>query len=110
MGGAAEKETSAEFCDKFWFCYRADWCVWPAAQYVNFAFLAPKYRVVYVSFVSALWDIFLSYAKFDEGATDSSVEVAPNTVVTSSTVSTTSATSVATTSLSTSAACIETFE
>lgn len=41
----------------------ADWMVWPGAQFINFFYLHPKYRVLYVNFVTMLYNVFLSYIK-----------------------------------------------
>lgn len=37
-----------------------NWKVWPAAQLVNFAFVPPAFRVLYVNSVSFFWTIYLS--------------------------------------------------
>lgn len=42
---------------------QTDWSVWPAAQFINFYFLPPHYRVLYVNVVTTLYNVFLSHIK-----------------------------------------------
>lgn len=43
-----------------------DCLYWPPVQYVNFAYVDTKYRVLYVNITTVFYDIMLSYIKYDE--------------------------------------------
>jgi hypothetical protein len=37
-----------------------NWCVWPAANLVNFYAVPDRFRVLYTNVVGALWSVYLS--------------------------------------------------
>lgn len=59
-------ECTQELKAKFMTVYITDWLVWPFAQFINFHYLHPKYRVIYVNAVTTLYNVFLSYVKHDD--------------------------------------------
>lgn len=67
LQGHSVAENLNEFRRKFWDYYLAELSVWPAAQMINFLFLHPQYRVLFVNAVTLGWNIYLSYLKHRNG-------------------------------------------
>ncbi|XP_060082513.1 mpv17-like protein 2 [Ylistrum balloti] len=66
MEGRGVDGALQEVKDKFLTVYVIDWFVWPPAQFINFYFLPKKFRVVYVSCLTLIWNTFLSWYKHRE--------------------------------------------
>ncbi|XP_059196391.1 mpv17-like protein 2 [Centropristis striata] len=63
LEGHSLSNSFKDFKGKFLELYRTDCCVWPPAQLINFYFVAPRFRVIYVNCVDCLWGVYLSYLK-----------------------------------------------
>ena len=48
---------------KFFPTLIANWKVWPGVQLVNFTFVPPEYRVLFVNVVAIGWNTYLSYVQ-----------------------------------------------
>ncbi|EDV97211.1 mpv17-like protein 2 [Drosophila grimshawi] len=59
-------EVKDEIRSKALTLYFAEWTVGPAAQLINFFFVAPQYRVLYDNFVSLGFDIYTSRVKYSK--------------------------------------------
>lgn len=59
-------EVREEIEDKAWTLYKAEWTVWPAAQFINFFLITPKYRVFYDNIVSLGYDVYTSRVKYSK--------------------------------------------
>ncbi|XP_055627807.1 mpv17-like protein 2 [Toxorhynchites rutilus septentrionalis] len=66
LEGNSVRRCSDELADKFWVIYTADWLIWPPTQFINFYFLSPKYRVLYINGITMLYNVFLCYIKHND--------------------------------------------
>eukprot|EP01117_Protostelium_nocturnum_P006617 TRINITY_DN2381_c0_g2_i1.p1 TRINITY_DN2381_c0_g2~~TRINITY_DN2381_c0_g2_i1.p1 ORF type:complete len:287 (+),score=101.13 TRINITY_DN2381_c0_g2_i1:185-1045(+) len=44
----------------YWPTLKANWVLWPAANFINFKLVPPHYRLLYVSVVAFFWNIYFS--------------------------------------------------
>ncbi|XP_014773370.1 mpv17-like protein 2 [Octopus bimaculoides] len=63
LEGKGWKVAVGELKEKFLTIYMMDWLIWPPSQFINFYFLPTRFRVVYVCFITLIWDALLSYIK-----------------------------------------------
>lgn len=54
-----------EVKNKFAVLYRAEWLVWPPAQFINFYFLPTRFRVLYDNTISLGYDVYTSQVKYN---------------------------------------------
>jgi len=50
--------------------YLAEWIIWPPAQFLNFAFLPTRFRVLYDNLISLIFDTYTSYVKHEVDLVD----------------------------------------
>ncbi|XP_034655930.1 mpv17-like protein 2 [Drosophila subobscura] len=66
--GLLERQSWEEFreevMEKAVVLYMAEWTFWPAAQFVNFFLIKPRYRVFYDNSMSLGYDIYTSGVKY----------------------------------------------
>ncbi|RWS24032.1 coiled-coil domain-containing protein 58-like protein [Leptotrombidium deliense] len=59
--GRTPKECIVNFKNNFPLVFAVDCCIWTPLQAVNFYFLPPKYRFLYVATITLLYDVFFSF-------------------------------------------------
>ncbi|XP_058801460.1 mpv17-like protein 2 [Phymastichus coffea] len=50
---------------KLYDTWKVDCMFWPPTQFVNFLLVPMRYRVMYINFMTMIYDIFLSFMKYD---------------------------------------------
>ncbi|GAB1859611.1 hypothetical protein CAJAP_00690 [Camponotus japonicus] len=67
--GIMEHRKVEEICKelnlKFYNTWKVDCCFWPPTQCINFLFVPLQYRVLYINAMTMVYDIFLSYMKYE---------------------------------------------
>ena len=66
LEGQSFREITQEIKEKFLTIFLLDLSVWPPAQFINFTFVPPQFRVIYVSGITLVWDTVLSFVKYNE--------------------------------------------
>ncbi|XP_001601148.1 mpv17-like protein 2 [Nasonia vitripennis] len=59
------KEINSEVKLKLVDTWKVDCMFWPPTQFINFMLIPLQYRVMYINFMTMIYDMFLSYMKYD---------------------------------------------
>ncbi|GMR32014.1 hypothetical protein PMAYCL1PPCAC_02209, partial [Pristionchus mayeri] len=70
LEGKSAIDAMREYKQKFWHLFMLDLSVWPPVQFINFFFLPPSFRVVYVNCVVLAYNCCLSYIKHNHSLGD----------------------------------------
>ncbi|CAF0742345.1 unnamed protein product [Brachionus calyciflorus] len=66
LDGKHLRQIYETFKEKFFTIYAYDCTIWPACQMVNFYFVPTVYRLLYVNFISVIWNALLSFLMFND--------------------------------------------
>ncbi|XP_065211843.1 mpv17-like protein 2 [Planococcus citri] len=66
------EESKKEIKNKFFDIYTVDCLVWPPSQFINFFFVSPQFRMLYVNCTTMIYDVFLTYIKHKDTSSSSS--------------------------------------
>jgi hypothetical protein len=70
LEGHTVQQSWQELRSKFLTVYLVDWLFWPAAQTINFFFLPPHLRVIYIGASALVYNSFLSFMKHEPNVPD----------------------------------------
>ncbi|BET02956.1 Mpv17 / PMP22 family [Nesidiocoris tenuis] len=71
---SSPKKVGEEIIEKGKVLYLFEWMIWAPLQVVNFYFLSPKYRILFDNSLSLVYDVFVSYVKFDRTPDDKRID------------------------------------
>jgi len=44
---------------EYWTTQKASWAIWPIAQFLNFQYIPPNLRILFINLIGFFWSIFL---------------------------------------------------
>lgn len=62
LDGRPLSDAKKEVRELLWPTLKANWTIWPAAQLINFNFVPPQMRVLFVSTIALFWNSYISFA------------------------------------------------
>lgn len=61
LEGQSSSDVSEAVKTKLWPAMKANWTLWPVAQFVNFAIIPKTFQIVYVNCIALVWNAILTY-------------------------------------------------
>lgn len=61
LEGGSLSDVTTSVRDKWWTTAKANWCLWPAAQMINFSLVPKSFQIIYVNSVGFVWNVVLTY-------------------------------------------------
>jgi protein Mpv17 len=69
MAGESFETAWGNVRNKLWPVLKANWCIWPLVQIINFKFVPVVHQLNFVLLVSLGWATYLSWSTSDKPAT-----------------------------------------
>ncbi|XP_050442194.1 mpv17-like protein [Adelges cooleyi] len=69
LDGGSVEDAKLEVQKKFFPTWKVAVTVWPLLQSINYCVVPPKNRLIFVSFASLAWTVFLAYIKYETSKT-----------------------------------------